>query len=79
VLEVLNALGRAAESNETILFTPRLINGFSDESRLDDATVVVKTAEGSTFSLDDTVIVHYASGPEYYRMREVARLFSDLT
>ena len=79
VLEVLNALCRAAETNETVLFTPRLINGFSADERLDVATVIVKTVEVSKFSLDDTVIVHYTSGSEYYRMREVARLFSDLT
>lgn len=78
VLEVLNALAQAAEKNESILFTPRLINGFHDENRLEEATVVVKAMEGNKFTLDDTVVVYYASGPEYYRMRQVLQLFSGL-
>lgn len=79
VLEALNDIRKAAEKNERLLFTRRILAGFHADERHKDADVVVKTQENDCFSLEDEVEVRYASGPEYYRMRELVRIFSDLT
>lgn len=80
VLEVLSDLAKAVERRENLLFTQRIINGFNDDAlTLEQATVIIRSAENDRFSEEDNVKVVYASGPEYYRMRQIARYFSDLT
>lgn len=78
VLEALNDLRKAAESRERLLYARRILAGFDAEDQVESATIIVKPSEPYCFNLEDSVQVNYNSGPEYYRMRELVRLFSDL-